>query len=176
MKLFYRVAVQGNIQVAFVGSHHPRMRDRIWPSAGISSVWGYHHHYHRAGSALCVLSLAPFHGNALACTVCSCPCTRHFISTTQDQDKSHSSGCVPSTPGHLFSLVSVPYLPKIKGVSLRSYVLCKWEQMFWQWIRSNKRRQYCIHKFIILLGILFKICKIWQTVFSWQSILRLCFN
>lgn len=111
-----------------------------------------------------------------ACTVCSCPCTRHLISTTQDQDKSLSSGFAPSTPGHLFCLVSVPYLPKIKVLSLRFDVLCKWEQIFWQWVRSNKRSQYCIHSFIKLLWMLFKIWKIWRTIFSWQSILFLFFN
>ena len=43
----------------------------------------------------------------------------------------------PSTPMHIFSLVSVPHLPRIKGTGLRFYVLWKWEQkqMFWQWVR-----------------------------------------
>lgn len=109
-----------------------------------------------------------------ACIVCPCPWTRHLICRTK------ISPSVQSVPlpllGHLFSLVSVPYLPKTRGVSLRFYVLCKWEQIFWQWIRSNKRSQYCIHSFIILLWILFKIRRLWQTIFSWQSILFLFFN
>lgn len=149
------------------------MRERIWPRAGISSAWGSHHHFHGAESALRVLSL---HHMAMpqACIVCPCPWTRHLICRTK------ISPSVQSVPlpllGHLFSLVSVPYLPKTRGVSLRFYVLCKWEQIFWQWIRSNKRSQYCIHSFIILLWILFKIRRLWQTIFSWQSILFLFFN